>query len=104
MASGLTANLTVSGLNQAFGSILLNLVTALDQINEMNTYLAATGATGLEALGFATGDATTIMSAWGDAYKLYQIFHDGTSSSSPTVTVGYDFTTFIKLLTGTGVH
>lgn len=104
MASGLTANLTVAGLNQTLGGVLMNLVTSLDQINEMNTYLSATGQAGLVALGFASGDATVIMSAWGDAYKLFQIFHDGTSSSSPTVTVGYDFTTFIKLLTGTGVH
>jgi hypothetical protein len=104
MASGLTAGLTVAGLNQSFGAILLNLVTSLDQINEMNTFLAATGSAGLQTIGFSSGDAATIISAWGDAYKLYQIFHAGTSGGSPTVTVGYDFTTFIKLLTGTGVH
>jgi hypothetical protein len=104
MAAGLTANITVAGLNQTLGAILLNLETALDQINEMNTYLSATGSAGLQTLGFTSTDANNVMSAWADAYKLYQIFHDSTSSSNPTVTVGYDFTTFIKLLTGTGVH
>lgn len=104
MSAGLTANITVASLNQTMGSILLNLMTTLDQVNEMQTYLAATGSAGLETIGFSSGDATNIISAWGDAYKLYQIFHAGTSSSYPTVTVGYDFSTFIKLLTGTGVH
>lgn len=104
MAAGLTANLTVAGLNQSFGAILLNLVTSLDQINEMNTFLAATGSAGLQTIGFTSGDASIVISAWNDAYKLYQIYHNNTSPSSPTVTVSYDFTSFIKLLTGTGVH
>jgi hypothetical protein len=99
MAAGLTANITVAALNQSLGSILLNLVTALDQINEMNTYLQATGSAGLQTLGFTSTDANNIMSAWTDAQKLYNLFHD-----NATLTTAYDFTTFIKLLIGTGVH
>ncbi len=105
MPAGLTANITLASLNQQGGAILLNLVTALAQVQEMWTFLQAEGGSNLTtAYGMTSGDVATFTSAFNDANLLATIFHGGTSESNPTVTVGYDFTASIKLLIGTGVH
>lgn len=100
MAAGLTANMTLSQFNQQAGGILLNLQQALDQVNEMDVFLAAQGTAGLNTLvGMASADATTLISAYTDAQKLRNIFYN-----SATLTNSYDFTTFIKQVIGSGVH
>jgi hypothetical protein len=100
MAAGLTANMTLAAFNAQAGTILLNLVQALDQVNEMNTFLSTQGAAGLNTLiGMASGDATILISAFTDAEQLYNLFHN-----NGTLTNAKDFTAFIKQVIGSGVH
>ncbi len=100
MAAGLTAGLTLAQFNQQTGAILLQLTQALDQINEVNTFLVAQGGSNLTTLlGMASEDIATLTSSYNDAYQLYQIFH-----GAATLSTAKDFTTNIKLVIGTGVH
>jgi len=100
MAAGLTATMTLATFNSQCGTILMNLVQALDQVNEVNTFLTALGGSNLTTtLGMASGDVATLTSSFNDAYQLYQIFHD-----QATLTTAKDFTANIKLVIGTGVH
>ena len=100
MAAGLTAGLSLPQFNQQTGAILLQLVQALDQINEVNTFLVAQGGANLTTLlGMASGDVATLTSAYNDAYQLFQLFH-----GQATLATAKDFTANIKLVIGTGVH
>lgn len=99
MAVGLTANMTVSSVNQQAGAILQNLVGALDQAAEFQVFLNWYGAANLQTLGFSSADAAIIVSAYTDAFKIYQLYRGQT-----TLATAYDFSTFIKQLTAMGVH
>jgi hypothetical protein len=107
MAAGLAANITLAQFNAQAGQILLNLQQALAQAQEMQVFLAAQGASGLESLfGMASGDAATVISAFNDANAFAGVFAgtETVSNGAYAAATGYNFNTFIKLLVGTGVH
>jgi hypothetical protein len=99
MAAGLTAQLSLTQLNTQAGGILLSLVRDLDQVADMQAYLATQGTAGLQALGMTADDATTLLSAFSDAAQLVQLWHGQAALASAK-----DFTVFVQRCIGTGVH
>ena len=63
MSIGNTANLTQGGLNGQLGSIAVTLRNACQQAADFFEGVNALGTSGLEGLGFTSGDATAFLAA-----------------------------------------
>lgn len=58
---------------------------ALDDCQDMNEWLAGLSITDLGSIGFSSGDAGTLKSAFADAGALWQLYDAGTLPGSYTL-------------------
>lgn len=86
-------------LNNTFGSIVVSLFATMDNIAKAKRVLDTLTVQNLVDMGFTTGDANTLKSAYTDLDKLRTIFN-GTATQATT----YDFQTFTKLGLGPGLY
>jgi hypothetical protein len=93
MSVGLTT--TKGDADQRAGGIALDVRSVMDRVRIFKTWLDTVTVTQLEGLGYTTGEANTLKSAFTDLDKLRTIY-EGTATQGTT----YDFRTFSKLLTG----
>lgn len=93
MSVGLST--TKGDADQRAGGIALDVRSVMDRVRIFKTWLDTVTVTQLEGLGYTTGEANTLKSAFTDLDKLRTIY-EGTATQAST----YDFRTFAKLLTG----
>jgi len=86
---------TKGDADQRAGGIALDVRSVMDRVRIFKTWLDTVTVTQLEGLGYTTGEANTLKSAFTDLDKLRTIY-EGTATQAST----YDFRTFAKLLTG----
>jgi hypothetical protein len=70
---GITQSVVTNNAQQK----LANLRNALDDCEGMYLWLSAYSSTDLVNMGFSSGDATDILTAFADANALYQIYSTG---------------------------
>jgi hypothetical protein len=104
--AGTTNQLTKSSLDNSLGSIISALDGAFAQIQAMEAFFAAhpdadftAAAGGPGPTGYASGDVSTMKSAYSDLDQLRTIYQ-GTAN----LVVAKDFRAFAKLIAGTLVH
>ena len=78
---GITQGLVMSSAT----SRLQALRRALDDCQDMNSWLAGLSATDLGNIGFSLGDANTLKSAFADAGALQQLYSQGTLPNTYTL-------------------
>lgn len=81
------------------GAVATSLFATMDNIGKMKAVLDTLSVTDLQALGYTSGEANQIKSAFTDMATLRAAFL-GTGTITPT----YDFRTFSKLLLGDGLY
>lgn len=95
MSAGIQVN--QAQINAQAGSLAIGLRTVLSQIQTFQTWLNTEGSAGLVALGFTSGDAATMISAFNDLNDMATIYN---GSASIHLTGTYNYATFAKQLTG----
>jgi len=96
MAAGQTASLTLAQINSIAGSLCLQMLNLMYQIQQFQSFLAATDLT-QAPYSMAAADQNTLKSAFTDLDQLRQVFQ-GLATRTPA----YDYRTFVKLIDGVG--
>jgi hypothetical protein len=82
MAIGFTANSSVGSLNSQLGVAAIGLRNAAQQALELYALTTSIGAGGLEAIGFASGDATSFVTAVNYLQTVAAVYY-GTAAQTP---------------------
>jgi len=82
MAIGFTANSSVGTLNSQLGVAAVGLRNAAQQALELFALTNELGAAGLEAIGFATADATAFVTAVSYLNTVAEVYYG--SAAQPT--------------------
>jgi hypothetical protein len=113
MAAGLGQFENAQTASTKIGNAVVNLKTALRVIQQIQVWLAANGAAGLQALPAAgggsqisSGDAATIVSAFTDLNAFASVYAgtETVSNNSYAAATGYNFDQFAKLLVSININ
>jgi hypothetical protein len=91
---------TQDRVNTQAGALAASIFAAMQNVLEFKAWLDTVTVGDLETLGFATGDANVLKSAFTDLADLAGIF----TGNAAVNTLPYDYRTFSKLLIGVGVY
>lgn len=96
MAAGQTASLTLANVNSTAGSLCIQLLNLMNQIQQFQAFLAATDLT-QAPWSMSAADQANLKSAFTDLDQLRQVFQ-GLATRTPA----YDYRAFVKLIDGFG--
>ena len=82
MSIGNTANLTVAGLNGQLGNIAITLRNSCQQSADFFEGINALGTSGLQGIGFTSGDATAFFNACNYMQTVSAVYY-GTAAQTP---------------------